>query len=114
MLLIIDDDKTVANMISDACNSIIANIVITKYISLLNVSVEELNTIKIILTDYNLDMNYTAEDVREYILEMGINCKIILMSGEIPSDDIISKYDGVLYKPFIISDLHNMINKLKD
>jgi len=114
MLLIIEDEKLLADMVSDMCDNIMKNKVINSYISLLSMPVQELDTVNIILTDFYLGYNLTAEDVREYISLMEINCKIILMTGAILSDDIISKYDGILHKPFTLSELYNVFDKLKE
>jgi len=109
MLLIIDDNELLADMIGEMCDSIMDYKVITKYISLLSIPVEELDAIKIILTDWHLDPNRTADDVYEYIRLMGINCKICVMTGAIISSDILSKYDGVLYKPFTLQQVSDIL-----
>jgi len=108
MLLIIEDEEILADMLDAICGGIDHKI-ITSYIDLLNIPVLELSKITCVLTDMNLDKEYTAHHVIEYMSSQNIEVNMILMTGGSPSAKTISLFDGILYKPFKKEDLIAMI-----
>lgn len=107
MILIIEDEPLLSELLYETLHGL-NRLCIGSYNELIKLPLQTISNTYMVISDLHLDHNFSAINVKDYVLNINPNILCVLMTGGNAPPEIENLFQCTLLKPFNLKEFRKM------